>query len=290
MIRKLITITIILVITIMLFMFGCRNYLVNTTTFQPTRGCEYSLDNLPVPVEHYFITTSDQVKISAFYLPRENCQRAILFIHGNAGNASHRIPDAWDLWDLDANVLLLDYRGYGLSEGKPTEKGIYLDGAAGLDFLIQQKQFEPEHVILYGRSLGCAVAVELAAKAADNNNNKFAGILLATPFTSGRDMADAIGLGWLKFMIGNPFDTYTKIQNVKCPVMIIHGDKDEIVPYAMGKRLCEQVMDSGNDCEFVTVPGAGHNDLTVHNPELIYTNIRRFLDMVTPPSASDDDG
>ena len=252
---------------------GCGQYLVNRYAFYPKKGMQVNPARFDAPIQKIFITTADGVRISAFYLPKKSVKRAVLFLHGNAGNASWRLPDAVALWSLDASVLLIDYRGYGLSKGSPSEKGIYIDGAAGLDYLIRQKDFPVKKIVIYGRSLGTAVAVQIA------QHRKLAGVILVSPLSSGRGVAKSQGLGWLAPLIGNPFDSIDKIGNLCAPLLIFHGDQDRILPISMGRELYERAT---VEKAFVRVPGAGHNDLIKKDRRQFYTRIGKFLNTVDP--------
>lgn len=254
---------------------GCGQYLVNRYTFYPKKGMQVNPARFDVPIRQIFIKTSDGVKISAFYLPYKGVNRAILFLHGNAGNASWRLPDAVALRSLGASVLLIDYRGYGLSRGSPSEKGIYSDGEAGLNYLIRQAGFPVGKIVVYGRSLGTAVAVQIAQQ------KKLAGVILVSPISSGKAVAKSRGLGWLAALIGNPFDSIDKIENLCSPLLIIHGDRDRILPVSMGRRLYARATVKKS---FVLVHGAGHNDLVEKNPQLFYSKIAAFLNTVAPES------
>ncbi|NOY69326.1 MAG: alpha/beta hydrolase [Deltaproteobacteria bacterium] len=250
---------------------GCGQYLVNSFTFYPQKGMQVDPERFNAPIQKIFIKTSDKVLISAFYLPGKETKRAILFLHGNAGNASWRLPDAVALWSLGASVLLIDYRGYGLSKGTPSEKGVYLDGQAGLEYLNRHQGFSISKIVIYGRSLGTAVAVEIA------QNRRLAGVILVSPLSSGLAVARSRGMGWLAPFIGNPFDSIDKIGNLRAPLLIVHGDKDRILPVSMGRHLYERATVKKT---FAQVPGAGHNDLVQREPRSFYTRIGNFLNKV----------
>jgi pimeloyl-ACP methyl ester carboxylesterase len=240
--------------------------LVNKVVFHPTKGMQASLGDYSA-VQPIGITAEDGVRISAFYLEDTPASPTILFFHGNAGNASHRLDDADRLRSLGANVLLVDYRGYGLSEGRPTEPGVYRDAEAALEYLIEGRHARMGDIVLYGRSLGSAVAVHLA------QDRAFAGMVLVSPFTSGRDMAPVLA----KPFAGKRFDTYGKVGRLRCPLLVIHGDRDSLVPLEMGKRLFER---AGVDKQLVVIEGGGHNDLIAVNRGRFFSSIKTFLERV----------
>jgi pimeloyl-ACP methyl ester carboxylesterase len=219
-----------MILFLSIYCIGCGTYLVNKTTFFPQAGIQVDPQRLNVPIEHTYIKTDDNIKISAFFIPRKDASRTIIFFHGNGGNASHRLGEALALWSLRANVLLMDYRGYGLSVGDPSEK-------------------------------------------------KFAGIVLVSPLSSGKAFARVRGLSWLTPFIGDPFNSLEKIEKIQSRLLVIHGDKDRIVPIEMGNRLCQQAKVENN---LVIIPGAGHNDIITTDPELFFNTINSFLDEVAP--------
>jgi len=228
-----------------------------------------------------FLETEDGVRIHGFWLPAqddagtvdENASRAILFLHGNAGNASHRLPNAALLARLGAGVLLLDYRGYGRSEGDPTETGVYADARAGLDHLTGARGLPASRVVLFGRSLGGAVAVELA------QGRPLAGVILESAFTSVADMARRmLGFGLGPLTRGR-FDSLARIGELRAPLLFFHGDRDEIVPHALGRALYEAAPEPKT---FSTIRGAGHNDTVQVGRAPYFEKIRAFLDEVAP--------
>lgn len=261
------TIAIIVILTLVLILLTCGESIVNQATFFPEKGTVIDLERLPPSIKHYYIETPDGEQLSAFYVPRLDADKSLLYFHGNAGNASQRIQLAVDLAKLKSNVLLIDYRGYGLSSGSPSEAGIYIDGRAALDFLINEVQVDTNTIFLYGRSLGSAVAVEIS------KDMTFAGMILATPISSGANVAANTGLESASSIIGNPFNNLAKIPDFTAPILIIHGDLDQVLPITMGRAL-EQAATA--PVRFVEVPGAGHNDIIVRNKRRFYSEINTF--------------
>jgi len=246
----------------------CGPYLVRKAVFHPTKGMQVNLNEYGRDIESHYLNTKDGIKISVFYFPKKDSKKTILFFHGNAGNASGRFGDAVNLNNLGLNVLLVDYRGYGLSEGKPSEKGVYIDARAALKFLLEKKNTKENQIVIYGRSLGSAVAVDLA------QYKSFAGVILVSPFTSGKDMASKSGLSFMKPFVGNPLDSYKKIVNLKSPLLVIHGTKDRLVPFEMGKRLYQKAKVKK---KFVPILNAGHNDLSGAYKKQFFVQIDTFI-------------
>jgi fermentation-respiration switch protein FrsA (DUF1100 family) len=247
--------------------------LLDRLIFQPSPGVDWTPDALGIEAENVFLETEDGVRIHGFFLPSPGASRSLLFLHGNAGNASHRLPNAAELAALGVDVLLLDYRGYGLSEGRPDEQGVYADARAGLEYLRGTRSFPLERIVVFGRSLGGVVAVDLAA------DRPLAGLILESTFTSIADMARAaLGIP-LGAVIGRRFPADEKIPRVRCPILFFHGDRDRIVPFALGRRLFAAAPEPK---AFETIAGAGHNDTTLVGGAPYFQRIRRFLDQVAP--------
>ncbi|NQV15186.1 alpha/beta hydrolase [bacterium] len=245
----------------------CSESLINQAAFHPQPGSIIDLTELPSPIEQHFLKTSDSVEISTFYLPRINADKTILFFHGNAGNASQRLPIAKELWEMNSNVLVVDYRGYGLSAGEPSEAGLFIDARAALSFLIKEQKIPIKNIYVLGRSLGSAVAIDLA------QDQNFAGIILVSPLSSGKEVAEKAGLGVSAVMIGNPFNSMEKLKHLHSPMLILHGDQDQVLPIEMGLALKDA---SQVPTRFVTIHGAGHNNIIQIDPGSFYKHINTF--------------
>jgi fermentation-respiration switch protein FrsA (DUF1100 family) len=172
------------------------------------------------------LTAADGIKLSAWFKPAQPNKPTLLYLHGNAGNLEHCGEKLRPFLDAGLGVLALDYRGYGMSQGKPTEQGIYADARAALDFL------PPTPVILYGESLGSGVAMQMAVE------RPITALILEAPFTSIGD-AGAVHYPWLptRWLSIDKFDSAAKIAKVNAPILIMHGERDPTVPAAHGRRL-----------------------------------------------------
>lgn len=223
--------------------------------------------------EDVFFQTSDGVRLNGWFVPGSGRSATLLWFHGNTGNIADRVDNIALLHDrLGISIFIFDYRGYGRSEGSVSEEGTYRDAEAALAYLRSQKDVNPAKIILFGRSLGAAIAVELAAK------EPCAGLLLESPFTSVKEMADsAFPLFPVGFFFRTKYDALSKIKQVKVPVLILHGDRDEIVPFSMGRRIFEAANEPKT---FFTIKGAGHNDTYQMGGGAYLLALDRFIEEV----------
>ena len=192
------------------------------------------------------VPTAGGERIAAVYLPNPGATYTVLFSHGNGEDLGWVLPLLPALRDLGFGVFAYDYRGYGLSEGQPSEQHVYADIDAAYGYLTRELRVPPERIILYGRSLGAGAAVDLAARQA------VGGLILESPFLSAFRVMTRVPLF--------PFDKFRnvdKIGRVGCPVLVMHGEADEIVPLWHGQRLFETAP---GPKMFVAIPGAHHND------------------------------
>ncbi|MDA0737381.1 MAG: alpha/beta hydrolase [Nitrospirae bacterium] len=252
---------------------GIFTWLVNFFAFHPHPGNQVVPHLVDPTIQEVFFNAADGVTLQAFFVPRPDSDRVVLFLHGNAGNASHRLEDAVHLASLGTNVFLLSYRGYGKSEGSPSEQGVYTDGRSALTFIQSELGFTVDRTVIFGRSIGSAVAIEIA------QGLSVAGLVLVSPFSSGRDFARAQGLFWIAWVMGEPFNSIEKISRVTAPVLFLHGDQDDIVPIDLGRKLFEQCRSPKT---WKSIPGAGHNDLIQRAGTKYWEGIQEFMDSVAP--------
>ena len=239
-------------------------------TFYPDQESKIPEQNIPNYVTERSIRTRDNQNLQAFlFRHNDNINRSlIIYFHGNAGNIYHRFDDATKLFDMNRNVLLVSYRGYSKSTGKPNEKGIYIDGESTVNYAIDSLGYDEKDITIFGRSLGTTVAIHIS------QNRNFNSLILVTPLTSGKEMATAMGLGFIRFIAGKSYNSIEKIKNIKSRILIIHGDKDEVIPYYMGKKL----FDTFNGVKYIiTIREGGHNDLQDVDSQLFWGGIEKFL-------------
>ncbi len=228
-------------------------------------------------VEDVYFKTDDGLRLHGWYVPAltpvsipiQKPSATFLFFHGNAGNITHRLDNLQLLRERGWNVFIFDYRGYGKSEGRPTEKGIYLDSLAAYEFLRKDKNVPAERLFLFGRSLGGVCAVHVAA------SRPAAGVILESTFTSARDMAgEMFPILPVGPFIRTKFDSFQKISTVKIPKLFLHAPKDSIVPYSLGRKLFERAPEPKS---FYDIIGADHNDAIYTGGEKYFQAIEDFV-------------
>jgi fermentation-respiration switch protein FrsA (DUF1100 family) len=198
------------------------------------------------------LRTADGETLHAWFLPAGTpAAVTLLFLHGNAGNISHRLDKLAILRGLGVDVLILDYRGYGGSTGTPDEKGTYRDADAAYDWLVQERKVDRGRVVLYGESLGAAVAVDVAAR------RPVGGLIMESAFSSGVEVGQEIfPFLPLRLLVRNRYESSAKIGRVRAPVLILHSRDDEFFKWRHPQRL----LDAANEPKRLVELRGGHND------------------------------
>ncbi len=202
--------------------------------FQPAREVSVLPDQVGLDYEPVSLQTADGVKLSAWFVPAEDQKGVLLFCHGNAGNISHRLLSVQLFHGLALGVLIFDYRGYGNSEGSPSEAGTYRDAEAAWDYLVKTRNVSPESIIIFGRSLGGAVAAHLAKA------NKPRALILESTFTSAGDLgAHHFPYFPVRLLSRFRYSAVEYVRQVSCPILVVHSRGDDIVPFRLGQRVYE---------------------------------------------------
>lgn len=234
----------------------------------PSREVAATPAAVGLPFERVTLRTTDEIELDAWYIPAESARGALLFCHGNAGNIGHRLDSLEVFHRLGLAVLIFDYRGYGRSGGTPSEAGTYRDAEAAWRHLVEARGFAPERVVLFGRSLGGAVAAELTTR------HRPGVLILESTFTSVPDMAAAaypfLPGRWLSRFRYNAREA---VGRAPAPVLVIHSPEDEIVPYRHGRALYDAAR---NPKAFLEIHG-GHNEGFLESGERYREGIARFL-------------
>ena len=238
-----------------------------TFLYFPTRALAASPKDYRLQAEEVEPVAEDGVRLFGWWIRGEG-RRAVIFFHGNAGNAADRLDRARILHDrIGLDVFLVDYRGYGRSAGSPSEKGLERDARAIYD-AAKSRGFPPESIVAFGESLGSAVAVGLAAE------RPCGGLVLETPFLSVREMARRHYPFVPGALIRTRFDSGAGIAGVRAPKLFLVAERDEIVPPEQGRRLFELAPPPKT---LYVIPGAGHNDTYATGGEPYWQAIGSFL-------------
>jgi fermentation-respiration switch protein FrsA (DUF1100 family) len=216
------------------------------------------------------VATDDGAEIRLWHLPRADARARVVYFHGNGGNLSIWTDILAGLWQEGFDVTAVDYRGYGLSTGEPSEQGLYRDVDATLRFVQTQSHTDGVPLIYWGRSLG----TPLAAYAATRHPPR--GVVLEAGFPSARSVLETNPVLWLlSFASTYRFATSDWMATVRQPSLVLHGDRDSVIPYRLGRRLYDSIPGPKT---FITIPGGDHNDAVPRDPKLYWNAIKAFVD------------
>ncbi len=219
--------------------------------YYPERVLLADPGSIGLDFESVSFETTDRVKLSGWFIPSDSARGVILFCHGNAGNIGHRLESIKIFHRLGLDILIFDYRGYGQSEGKPTEHGTYEDAEAAWQYLIETRRVIPSQVIVSGRSLGGAVASWLAQSQTPG------ALILESTFTSLPDIATTLyPYVPVRLLLRFKYNTAEYLARINCPVLIVHSRDDEIMPFSHGRRLFEMAKELK---KFLEITGT-HNE------------------------------
>jgi fermentation-respiration switch protein FrsA (DUF1100 family) len=256
-----------LVMSLMFSACGIEEKLI----FHPSAAIERTPRDVGLQFDDLHFKARDGVELNGWFIPHREARSTLVWFHGNAGNISHRVENIKLLHEkVKINIFIFDYRGYGLSAGHVSEAGTYLDGEAALEFVRRELGVPPQRIILFGRSLGAAVATEMA------NHFDSQALILESPFASIRAMADIV-LPWLPIgpLLRTRYDVQEKIRGIKTPLLVLHGDRDEVVPFEQGKLVFAAAPEPK---KFFAIDGAGHNDTFIVGGAPYYRQLEQFIE------------
>lgn len=234
----------------------------------PLRDLDATPAAVGLPFEDVWLVAADGTRIHGWYVPPETAPAPhVLFLHGNAGNVSHRLEKLRILREAGVGTLIIDYRGYGRSEGRPTEEGLYLDAQAAYRHLVRDRGLAPEQIVPFGESLGTAVAVDLAAQ------EVVGGVVLEAVFTSVPDVARELYRVLPTAVIRSRFDSIAKIASVRAPLLILHSRGDEF----FGWHHAERLLGAAPGRKQLVELRGGHNDAFVVSDRAYREAIGTFL-------------
>lgn len=237
-------------VALLLFLYFYQSHLLYLPNL-PSREILATPDALDLAFERVTIVTGDGITIDGWFLPVRQARGVLLFFHGNAGNISHRLDSLKVFNDLGLSTLIFDYRGYGRSRGQPTEEGTYRDAEAVWRYITEERHTAPRDVVLFGRSLGAAIAAYLATVHTPG------ALIIESGFTSVPDLAaEVYPIFPVRRLARFRYDTERYLTSVSCPVLIVHSQDDEIIAFAHGRRLFAVANEPK---QFLEIRG-GHND------------------------------
>ena len=235
--RKNLLQLVLIIFTLYFFVLVFLYFYQRNLLYHPNEN-NYSGDKILVDIKKVRIQTLDNIELLGWYHEKNlEDYKTLIYFHGNAGSLENRIHKLNHFKDMDINFLIIAWRGFSGNDGKPSEKGLYVDGKSAINWLTK-KGVEEKNLILYGESLGTGVAAHLA------QNKNFAGVILETPFTSMVDTAKKFyPYIPVNLLLKDKFENYKKIKNIISPILVMHGELDQIVPFSMGKKIYEIAND-----------------------------------------------
>ncbi|MCG8325789.1 MAG: alpha/beta hydrolase [Thiotrichales bacterium] len=265
MLSSLLTIAVSVFVLLSVFVYVFQGQLV----YFPSQHLVLTPRDIHLPYEDVSLESTNGNRIHGWYIPHPHARAQLLFLHGNGGNISHRLDSLNIFYNLGLSTLIIDYQGYGQSEGTPSEQATYDDAQVALNFLLEKNPATEQPVIIFGRSLGGAVAGWLATQ------HTPAALIIESTFTSVMDM----GKKYYPFLpvtllTRYRYDTLSRIGSVGCPLLVVHSPDDEIVPYTFGETLYSHASEPKH---FLQIRG-GHNDGFISSGTLYLDGIADFLD------------
>ena len=258
----------VLLLICLIFVFVYLKYFEKKCIYYPIAGIERTPGDVGLQYEDVSFNADDGLKLNGWFVPAEGARATILYCHGNAGNISHRIEIIKILNSLKLDIFIFDYRGYGRSEGSPSEEGLYRDARAAYDYLVSREDIVRERIVIYGKSIGGNIAIDLASKV------EAASLISESAFSSAYDMGRRLfpylPVGWL---ITIKYDAMSVIKDVSIPKLIIHSRDDEIVPFDLGEKLYRTALEPK---EFYEMRG-GHNEAIYMAADEYRAKIDAFL-------------
>ena len=220
----------------------------------PSRRIVSYPDSLGIKYEDVYLNAKDGVKINGWFIRNKLSKKVILLFHGNGGNISCCLNLIKKLYEIPSNIFIIDYHGYGKSEGMPSEKNLYIDAETAYDYLIFNRKINPDQIIIFGVSFGGAVAADLAVK------KRAKALILQSTFTSASGMATRINPLYRKTFvwIRSKFDVLEKVKRIKIPLLVLHSKNDEVIPYKMSQEIYDKAR---NPKSIYLFKGYKHDDI-----------------------------
>lgn len=243
----------------------------------PTRDWIATPRAVGMHYEDVWLTTEDDVRVHGWFVATPGARATVLHLHGNAGNISHRVERIKWFGELGFSVFLIDYRGYGRSEGRPSEEGTYRDARAAWRYLTERRGLRPDQVVVHGESLGSAIAIWLAAEHTPG------ALMVESGFTSltalGAELYPWLPVRWL---LHHRYPSAANLPRVRAPVLVIHSRGDEIIPFHHGRALYAAAREPKQLLELTGT----HNEGFYLNRALYARGMRAFLPELPPRPGS----
>ena len=255
---------------LIVFVIVYLRYFEHRALYFPTKEIEFTPEIINLSYEDIYFSTEDSIKLNAWFVPARDSRFTLLFCHGNGGNICHRIEKIKTLNALGLDVFIFDYRGYGKSDGRMSERGFYRDVSAAYEYLISERKISPDRIVLYGESLGGAVAIDLAAR------THVRALITESTFSSTKDAAREIFPYFPVFLISSKFDSLDKIKNIKAPKLIIHSQNDEIIPFVQSEKLFNAAPEPKKRLILI----GPHNSCYIDSEERYIAGIEEFLNSI----------
>jgi len=263
-VRRLLVVVLATYVGVCLLVFAFQSRLI----YFPSRDVWGTPQNVGLAYEDVSLETEDGARIHGWYVPREGARASVIFCHGNAGNIADRLGTIGLLHAAGLNVFVFDYRGYGRSTGSPSEAGTYADAEAAWRHVTGDRGIPPARVVLFGRSLGGAVAIELATRHTPG------ALVVESTFTN---LVDVGRLHYpllpVKWLVTYRYDSIAKVGAITCPKLFVHGQTDTLIPLAIGRRLFDAAAQPKT---FLETPGDHNNSGITYAPEYA-ERFRAFL-------------
>jgi len=265
--KKAIMLRLIFYPVLIILLLGGIRFVLPTFIFMPTARLVHTPAALRLPFEDVFLTTSDNLRLHGWYIPAPNARATLLFFHGNGGNISHRLDSIEIFNNLGLSVFIIGYRGYGQSEGSPSITGTRLDALAAWQWLTEDRQIPADKIVVFGRSLGGAVAMELMRSVTPG------ALILESTFSSLADMSPFPSF-IAPFLFGGDFwNSVEAAAGLTAPTLSVHSPQDEIVPYRQGRRVYEAVV---SEKTFLEIRG-DHNSGFLVSHDIYVAGLDDFL-------------
>ena len=259
-------------VLIIFFLFLAYKYYEHRNIYIPAKEFIITPDEIGINYKEINFSSADYTLLNGWYIEADS-DRVIIFLHGHRDNISYRMEHIGIIQSLGYNLFIFDYKGFGKSNGYPTETGLYNDGLGAYRTLLKDFNFKPEEIILFGRSLGGAVAIHLASLVNVNC------LIIESGFLSIYHLSyDILGFHVPKWLISNRYESINKIEQISIPKLLIHSENDELIPYYHGIQLFEAAQEPK---KFLKIQGT-HNTAFIDSKDLYSRTLQEFLESCKP--------